>query len=118
MSILNGFAGLPKRLFPRRNDRDVGARYRTDYGFLSVSAYSHPPDSICTNIEKKPTTQETSQEKIVALLRSNPSITRRALAGMVGLSEEGIKYHLNKLKSSGRVQRKGSTKAGHWETTE
>ena len=68
--------------------------------------------------KKGTTTQETTQEKIVALLRSHPSITRRALAGMIGLSEEGIKYHLNKLKSSGRVQRKGSTKAGHWEMTE
>lgn len=71
-----------------------------------------------TETEKGPTTQETTQEKIVSLLRSNPSVTRKALAGLIGLSEEGIKYHLNKLKLSGRLKRKRSTKAGQWEISE
>ena len=61
------------------------------------------------------TTQETTQEQILASLRGQPSITRRELAKKIGLSADGIKYHLNKLKSAGIIRHVGSTKAGHWE---
>jgi ATP-dependent DNA helicase RecG len=60
-------------------------------------------------------TQETTQEKIVALLRKTPTMTRRQMAEIVGISENGIKYHLDKLKSSGVIRHVGPTKAGHWE---
>ena len=60
-------------------------------------------------------TQETIQEKIVALLRKTSTMTRRQMAEMLGISENGIKYHLNKLKSGGVLRHVGSTKSGHWE---
>ncbi|KAA0224678.1 winged helix-turn-helix transcriptional regulator [candidate division KSB1 bacterium] len=61
------------------------------------------------------TTQETTQEKILALLRTNPTITRKAMAVELGFSDDGIKYHLGKLKSAGIIRHVGSTKAGRWE---
>jgi ATP-dependent DNA helicase RecG len=61
------------------------------------------------------TTQETTQEKILALLRAQPSLTRREMAGRIGISADGIKYHLDKLKAAGRISHAGPTKAGHWE---
>ena len=51
----------------------------------------------------------------VALLKMTPAITGRQLAQRIGISEHGIKYHLNKLKSKGAIRHVGSTKAGHWE---
>jgi ATP-dependent DNA helicase RecG len=61
------------------------------------------------------TTQETTQERIIALLKMHPAMTRRQLAEQIGISENGIKYHLNKLKAVGFVRHVGPTKAGHWE---
>ncbi len=61
------------------------------------------------------TTQETTQEKIVLLLKKKPSITRRELAQELALSEDGIKYHLRKLKEQNRIRHVGATKKGYWE---
>ena len=32
-----------------------------------------------------------------------------------GLSTNGVKYHLNQLKRTGKLRRHGPTKGGHWE---
>ena len=64
------------------------------------------------------TTQETTQEttsRILKLIRENPSITRKELAKIIGLSEDGIKYHLDKLRKDGVIRHVGPTKKGHWE---
>lgn len=60
------------------------------------------------------TTQETTQEKIIASLRAEPTLTRKLLAQRLGISEDGVKYHLNKLKAVGRIRHVGPTKAGRW----
>ena len=61
------------------------------------------------------TTQETTQERILALLKAQPSITRRELAARLSVSADGIKYHLEKMKSAGIIRHVGPTKSGHWE---
>lgn len=61
------------------------------------------------------TTQETTQEKILRLLAQHPQMTREQLAGALGLTADGIKYHLEKMKKSNRLKRHGSTKSGYWE---
>jgi len=64
---------------------------------------------------KNETTQETTQEKIIYLIRNNPYITRKSIAVILGLSEDGVKYHLNKLTKKGIIKHKESTKSGYWE---
>jgi len=61
------------------------------------------------------TTKETTQEKILVLLSAQPAITRKELAARIGLSADGIKYHMEKMKSAGLIRHVGSIKAGHWE---
>lgn len=61
------------------------------------------------------TTQETTQEKILVMLKTNPAMTRRQLVEKLSISDSGIKYHLSKLKSSGVLRHVGPTKAGRWE---
>jgi ATP-dependent DNA helicase RecG len=60
-------------------------------------------------------TEETTQEKILALIKAQPSITRNELAALVEISSDGIKYHLEKMKSAGIIRHVGPTKAGLWE---
>ncbi|MCF7668185.1 MAG: winged helix-turn-helix transcriptional regulator [Verrucomicrobia bacterium] len=64
------------------------------------------------------TTQETTQQRIVALLKKEPSLTRKLLAERIGISPDGVKYHLDKLRDTGKIRHVGSTKKGHWEILE
>ncbi len=79
-------------------------------------------ETAATTQETAATTQETTQEtaattrqRIVALLEAEPTITRRELAERIGITPDGIKYHLEKLRSSGSIRHVGPTKAGCWE---
>ncbi|MFZ2809020.1 MAG: winged helix-turn-helix transcriptional regulator [Desulfosalsimonadaceae bacterium] len=61
------------------------------------------------------TTQKTTQ-KILVVLAVNPSFSRREIAKSLGdISEDSVKYHLEKLKASGRIRRIGPDKGGYWE---
>jgi ATP-dependent DNA helicase RecG len=64
------------------------------------------------------TTQETTQKKNVYLMKAQPSITRRELAQKIGLTDAGVKYHLDRLRKNGCIRHIGSTKSGHWEVRE
>lgn len=64
------------------------------------------------------TTQETTQEKVMALLRADPATTRLVLAKALGITADGVKYHLDKLRAAGRIRHHGPTKAGQWEVTD
>ena len=71
-----------------------------------------------TTQEIAATTQETTtttQERILALLRAEPEITRRRLAERVGITPDGVRYHLNKLRAAGAIRHVGATKSGRWE---
>jgi len=57
----------------------------------------------------------TTQETIMKLIKSNPSITQKGLSDKTGLTVDGVKYHLKKLKNTGMIKRIGSTKSGRWE---
>ena len=73
-------------------------------------------DSSKKTVEK--TTQKTTQ-KILELIKSNPYITRKELAQEIeNITEDGIKYHLAKLKKQGKIRRVGPDKGGHWEVLE
>jgi len=67
-------------------------------------------------IEK--TTQETTQEMILRLIKTNPAITRKGLAEKTGLTPDGVKYHLSKLREQGVIRHVGATKKGYWEVME
>lgn len=56
-----------------------------------------------------------TQEQILQELRRNPKITRQELSKVVGISADGVKYHLQKLSKSGIIKRTGSTRSGEWE---
>ena len=73
-----------------------------------------------SNRPTQETTQETStntRERILALLSAEPGITRRRLAERVGITPDGVEYHLRRLRAAGVVRHVGATKAGRWEVT-
>lgn len=55
-----------------------------------------------------------SQKKIIELIKENPSVTRKEMAEKIGISADGIKYNLNKLKQTNILTRVGSDRSGTW----
>ena len=60
------------------------------------------------------TTRKTTQEKIINLIKKNPSITQIEMAKTLDLTRDGISYNIKALKEKGIIERVGSTKKGIW----
>lgn len=60
------------------------------------------------------TTQKTTQEKIINLIKKNPSITQIEMAKTLDLTRDGISYNIKALKEKGIIERVGSTKKEIW----
>ena len=59
-------------------------------------------------------TTQIISEKIIELLKQNPIMSRKKLAEVLGeITEDGVKYHLDKLKEKGKIERIGGTR-GKW----
>ena len=52
--------------------------------------------------------------KILLHLQSEPASTAKDLAQKVGITEKGVRYHLEQLKKQGKLRHVGPTKAGYW----
>ena len=54
-------------------------------------------------------------DTILQFIKDNPSITRKSLAKIVGISQSAIQKHINRLKAEGIIVRNGGDRGGHWE---
>ncbi|MCF8327832.1 MAG: winged helix-turn-helix transcriptional regulator [Bacteroidales bacterium] len=108
-------AGLPEPFY-----KQMGAGFALIFEKEKGAAnFSYTSEIGATTQE---TTQATTQEKlsksaagILKLIEQNPEITRKQLADKLNdISEDGVKYNLDKLKKMGYIKRKGSTKSGSW----
>jgi len=84
------------------------------------------PQQISVEDTTQNTTQKTTQKKawlttqktrarILSLMEENPAITREQLADAIGVTPDGIRYHLRKLKQENIIRRVGPDKGGFWE---
>ena len=53
-------------------------------------------------------------DRILALLRRNPSASRREIAATLGTTRSTVRYRLDRLREAGRIERVGPDKGGHW----
>lgn len=88
--------------------------------YKAADAHSHgrvgdPATTPITTPITTPTTPITTPKRILVLLEAQPELTQQELAERVGLTRDGVKYHLRKLKEAGAVRRVGSSRAGRWE---
>lgn len=60
-------------------------------------------------------TPHSTRDKIIEQIRNNPKITRNELASILGITSDGVKYHLQKMTIEGIIVRHGSARGGHWE---
>ena len=52
--------------------------------------------------------------RIIALLRQDPSASRREIADVLGTTRSTVRYQLDKLRLAGKVERVGPDKGGYW----
>lgn len=60
------------------------------------------------------TTQETTRERMIKLIKKNPTITQVEMSKTLGITRDGVAYNMRKLKEEGIIERIGSTKKGSW----
>ena len=53
-------------------------------------------------------------DRILVLLNQNPSASRRELAATLGTTRSIVRYRLDKLRASGKIERVGPDKGGYW----
>lgn len=79
-------------------------------------------DSTQTSIQKADNSTQkaegSTQEQILNILREHPQTTRKELANIIGITEDGIKKQLANLKKEGMIERIGADNGGHWEVIE
>lgn len=105
--------GSPELVFEPSNDTDdytmVTAYINEE--FARIQAEENDKNNRQENRQEKSDEIET---KIIKLLKLNPRATRKQLAADLGVSEQTIRYCLEKLQKEGVLTRKGATKNGEW----
>ena len=56
-----------------------------------------------------------TQSKILRLMRSNPTISAKAIAAEIGIAPRNVEAHIRSMKKAGLVARIGAAKGGYWE---
>lgn len=54
------------------------------------------------------------ENKILNIIKDDPSISVKTIAMQLTITEDGIRYHIKKLKKQGLLEYIGSSKNGHW----
>ena len=57
---------------------------------------------------------DTNEEAILRILRTDPKATQKDIGKMLGISLATVKRLMNTLQKDGRIQRKGSSRNGTW----
>lgn len=72
-------------------------------------------DPKAQNVTKDGTKNVTMEEKILALLKENGSITTTEMAKQLSVNRRTIQRGLDVLKDKGMIERKGGKRYGYWE---
>ncbi len=120
MTRLCAEAGLPGPEFEEDAGFFTTRIWRTRAAARSPERTGSPPIPAPPITTQNPpptasTTQISTRQRILELLRAEPKLTRNDLAVRTGITPDGVKYHLARLKKAGLLRRVGSDRAGHWE---
>lgn len=80
---------------------------------FDVDMVERVTDSSDTKTTKETTGKTT--DKILTELKNNPAITMKALANVLEITADGVKWQLDKLRTQGIIRRTGTRKSGRWE---
>ena len=64
--------------------------------------------------DQEQATRASLYDRILALLRQDPSASRREIAAALGTTRSTVRYRLDKLRTAGKIERVGPDKGGYW----
>jgi predicted HTH transcriptional regulator len=64
--------------------------------------------------DTKVESNDTNEEAILRILRTNPKATQKDVVEMLGVSLATVKRLMNSLQKAGKIKRKGSNRSGSW----
>lgn len=120
-------AGFFKVVFWRRA-KDAKAIDGTSVPTIETTAKTTTKTTVKTTVKSAVKTTERTTGKVALqesqgraglsvwnMINKNPTIAISALASATGLTCDGVRYHIRKLKTAGRLKRIGGTNGGRWE---
>ncbi|MBU2638123.1 MAG: winged helix-turn-helix transcriptional regulator [Nanoarchaeota archaeon] len=103
-----------RRIYEECAANNVKVKFkRLKYGFLVVFYRRE-----ITTPQTTPKTTPKTREVILQIIAHNSGITKEGIARALGISVDGVKYHLKRLKRQGKLLWEGSSKSGRFVAVE
>ncbi len=83
-----------------------------DFGGLMVTFKTNVDIAIG---ESSPKSSPKTEDQIVELMRTNPSISTEEIGNRIGITKRAVLKQVEKLKLKGIIERIGPAKGGYWE---
>ena len=77
-----------------------------------------PKTTLMTTPKTTPKKGVHQRNQILQIIRVTPDISKEKISELLDLTVDGVKYHLRKLKSEGRIEWVGPMKSGCWKIVE
>lgn len=90
---------------------DVMVRFKA----LQSAIVTAVPKNVSKNVSKDDADKKQLNEQLITLIKENTLITIGELAELLSVNRKTVQRHINILKASGTVERKGSKRSGYWE---
>ena len=99
----------------RNNFGKTSEKLRNNFGRTSETVQVLPPEENDNKQNNQLEQLNSTQKKIVGLLKENSTLTAESLARQIGISSRSVEYNIQKIKEQGLIVRHGSHKDGYWE---
>ena len=100
---------------------DKGEMSPTDGNTISATAPVTAPVTtpattpVTTPVTTSVTTpEENAKDIIIRMIRQTPTIRKSDLATVLGITAQGVRYYIEKLRKDGRLFWEGNSRNGHW----
>lgn len=103
-------------------DRIVTCLSLVNHANTTTETSSYTTETLSNTTETSTVANESpidTTETILKIISKNPKVTAKEIASVCGITEDGVAYHIKKLKQSGRIIRiGGSRNGGEWKIVE
>ncbi len=120
IEIVNDVSGKEFKVIVWRKEHQISTQKTGDSTQTSTPKTNNSTQTCTQKVvgSTQTSTQKTggsTQEQILNILREYPQTSRKELAKIIGITEDGIKKQLANLKKAGMIERIGADNGGHWE---
>lgn len=113
IEIVNDVSGKEFKVIVWRKEHQISTQKTGDSTQTSTPQTNNSTQTSTQKVVGS--TQTSTQEQILNILREYPQTSRKELAKIIGITEDGIKKQLANLKKAGMIERIGADNGGHWE---